>query len=79
MQGAVVARPLRCSRTKNGARRLKSYPLVIIGAGALPLPTKQPPKLSAATTNASASATFFIESPFSNGPLWLVSDELCFQ
>ena len=58
-----VTGPLRSSRT-NGARRLKSYPLVTIGAGALPLPTKQPPKLSAVTTKASASATFFIESPF---------------
>src|SRR6187399_1005087 len=48
----------------DGARRLKPYPLVIIGAGALPLPTKQPPKLSAVTTKASARATFFIESPF---------------
>jgi len=42
----------------------QAYPLVTIGAGALPLPTKQPPKLSAVTTNASASAAFFIESPF---------------
>jgi hypothetical protein len=32
-----------------------------MGAGALPLPTKQPPKLNPATTNASASATFFME------------------
>ena len=62
-KSAVVARPSRCSRT-NGARSVKPYPLVIIGAGALPLPTKQPPKLSAVTTKASASATFFIESPF---------------
>jgi len=43
---------------------LQAYPLVTIGVGALPLPTKQPPRLSAVTTNASANATFFIESPF---------------
>jgi hypothetical protein len=48
----------------NGALSLKFYPLVTTGAGALPLPTKQPPKLSAVTTNASASATFFIEHLF---------------
>jgi hypothetical protein len=57
---------------------LEYYPLVTTGAGALPLPTKQPPKLSAVTTNASASATFFIEFPFSNGPfVGSVSDEVC--
>ena len=43
---------------------LQAYPLVTIGVGALPLPTKQPPRLSAVTTNASANATFFIEPPF---------------
>ncbi len=55
----------------DGAPSLKSYPLVITGAGALPLPTKQPPRLSAVTTSASASATFFISIPlFPMGPLW---------
>jgi hypothetical protein len=33
------------------------------GAGALPLPTKQPPRLKPATTKANASATFFILAP----------------
>jgi hypothetical protein len=34
-------------------------PLVTTGGGALPLPTKQPAKLSEPTTNATASASFF--------------------
>jgi len=38
------------------------HPLVTTGGGALPLPTKQPAKLSEATTRASAKATFFISS-----------------
>lgn len=33
------------------------------GAGALPLPTKQPPKLNPTTTKAIASAIFFTERP----------------
>jgi hypothetical protein len=37
--------------------------LVTIGAGALPLPTKQPPRLKPATTKTNASATFFMTSP----------------
>lgn len=70
----------RSSRDHGGLaneRRPKpqAYPLVTIGAGALPLPTKQPPKLSAVTTKASANATFFIDFPFFSGSLWLVSDE----
>ena len=43
----------------------RTQPFVMTGAGALPLPTKQPPKLKAATTSANASATFFILSPLS--------------
>jgi hypothetical protein len=39
------------------------YPLVTTGAGALPLPTKHPPKLKPATTKTNASATFFITFP----------------
>ena len=42
---------------------LFNQPLVTIGAGALPLPTKQPAKLKEATTNASAKAVFFIRFP----------------
>ena len=38
-------------------------PLVTIGAGALPLPTKQPPRLKPATTKANASANFFMGHP----------------
>ena len=51
------------------ACRPQVYPLVITGAGALPLPTKQPPKLNAVTTNASASATFFMDPPIKRA-LW---------
>jgi hypothetical protein len=40
------------------------------GAGALPLPTKHPPKLSPATTKAKASAIFFTVDPLMlNGTL----------
>jgi hypothetical protein len=38
-------------------------PLVTIGAGALPLPTKHPAKLKEATTNASAKTVFFMRFP----------------
>jgi hypothetical protein len=41
----------------------ENQPFVTTGAGALPLPTKQPPKLKPATTSANASATFFIPAP----------------
>jgi len=34
------------------------------GGGALPLPTKQPPKLIELMTNTIASATFCMRSPF---------------
>jgi hypothetical protein len=34
-------------------------PLVTMGGGILPLPTKQPARLSEPTTNATASASFF--------------------
>ena len=47
---------------ERGANFDVSYPLVTTGGGALPLPTKQPPKLRPATTNANASAIFFIGS-----------------
>src|SRR6188768_3087778 len=60
-----TGRPSRGHAVLANERRpkLQAYPLVTIGAGALPLPTKQPPKLSAVTTSASASATFLIGSP----------------
>jgi hypothetical protein len=38
-------------------------PFVMTGAG--PLPTKQPPRLTPATTNANANASFFIVLPLS--------------
>ena len=38
-------------------------PLVMTGAGALPLPTKHPPKLNPATTKTIANAIFFMELP----------------
>ena len=49
-----------------GPFQFRDQPLVTIGAGALPLPTKQPAKLKEATTNASAKAVFFIRFPHSD-------------
>jgi len=40
------------------------------GGGALPLPTKHPPKLIEAMTNTIASATFCMPSPF-NGKSYM--------
>ena len=56
---AGIAGPLIKSAFGNNPNQ----PLVTIGAGALPLPTKQPAKLKEATTNASAKAVFFMTSP----------------